>query len=161
MDLSGTEQIQIILKFIEQINVHNVDGLCDLVSIDHHFIDALGSTVEGREQIRKAWTEYFRMIPDYHIACDEILERNNIVAAFGTAGGTYCPHGAAVDENKWVVPAAWRAKVVDNLIAEWRVYADNEPLRLLMSKVMLAAKDTPSRHRLSSEDNNEEATTGL
>ena len=81
------------------------------------------------------------MVPDYHISCEEILERDNIVVAFGIGGGTYCPHGATVDENKWQVPAAWRAKVVDNLISEWQVYADNEPLRRLMSIVSVAAKD--------------------
>lgn len=139
------ERKHIILKFIEQINAHDVDGLCDLISEDHHFIDALGSVIEGREQVRKAWTGYFRMVPDYHISCEEILERDNIVAAFGTGGGTYCPHGAAVDENKWQVPAAWRAKVVDNLISEWQVYADNEVLRRLMSKVSVAAKDWSSK----------------
>lgn len=131
----------IILKFIEQINTHNVDGLCDLISEDHQFIDALGSAVKGREQVRKAWTAYFRMVPDYHISCEEILERDNIVAAFGTGGGTYCPPGAAVDENKWQVPAAWQARLVDDLISEWRVYADNEPLRRLMTKASVAAKD--------------------
>jgi len=30
------------------------------------------------------------------------------------------------------VPAAWLAVVKDGLVAEWRVYADNQPLRKLM-----------------------------
>jgi limonene-1,2-epoxide hydrolase len=30
------------------------------------------------------------------------------------------------------VPAAWRAIVQNGKIAEWRVYADNQPLRKLM-----------------------------
>jgi len=133
------ERKRIILRFIEQINAHNVDGLCDLISEDHRFVDALGSVVEGREQVRKAWTGYFLMVPDYHISCEEILEGDNIVAAFGTGGGTYSSHGAAVDENKWQVPAAWRVRLVDGLISEWRVYADNEPLRRLMSKVSVVS----------------------
>lgn len=129
------EPKDIILKFIEQINSQNIDGLCKLMSEDHQFIDALGSMVQGREQMRNAWTGYFQIVPDYHISCEEIIERSNVVAAFGTAGGTYCPHGALLDENKWEVPAAWRAKVVDSLVSEWRVYTDNEPIRRLMSKV--------------------------
>jgi hypothetical protein len=34
-----------------------------------------------------------------------------------------------VKENRWETPAAWRAVVVDGLVAEWRVYTDNEPMR--------------------------------
>jgi hypothetical protein len=35
-------------------------------------------------------------------------------------------------ENHWTTPAAWRASIRDGLIAEWRVYADNEPIRQIM-----------------------------
>jgi ketosteroid isomerase-like protein len=104
------------------------------MSEDHRFIDALGSIVQGREQMRKGWIGYFGMVPDYRIACEEIIERGDIVAAFGTAGGTYSPDGSMMDENRWEVPAAWRARVVDGLVSEWRVYADNEPIRQLMAK---------------------------
>ncbi len=123
-----------VLKFIEQISAQKVDGLCDLMSENHQFIDALGAKVQGREQMRRAWTGYFQLVPDYHISCEEIFVRGNVVAAFGTAGGTYCPNGELLKENEWQVPAAWRAEVTDHLISEWRVYTDNEPIRRLMAK---------------------------
>lgn len=128
------EAKEVVLKFIREINAHNIDGLCALMSEDHRFIDALGSVVQGREQMRKGWIGYFGMVPDYRIICEEIIERGNSVAAFGTAGGTYSPDGVLMDENKWNVPAAWRARVVDGLVSEWRVYTDNEPIRQLMAK---------------------------
>jgi len=36
------------------------------------------------------------------------------------------------NENFWEVPASWLAVVQGGLLAEWRVYADNQPLRKLM-----------------------------
>jgi len=125
---------EIVRKFIEQINARNVDELCRLMSERHRFIDALGAVVEGREQMRLGWAGYFRMVPDYQISCEEIMEQGDVVAAFGIARGTYCPDGELLAENGWQVPAAWRAEVSDGLVSEWRVYTDNEPLRRLMAK---------------------------
>ena len=124
----------IVVKFVEQINSQNVDGLCGLMSEDHKFIDALGAVCQGREEMRQAWTGYFHLVPDYQISLEEIVENGNVVAAFGTAGGTYSPGGELLAENSWQVPAAWLAIVSDNLLTEWRVYTDNEPIRRLMAK---------------------------
>jgi hypothetical protein len=35
-------------------------------------------------------------------------------------------------ERKWSCPAACRARIDGPLVAEWQVYADNEPLRQVM-----------------------------
>ena len=124
----------IVVEFVRQINSQNVDGLCSLMSEDHRFIDALGSMIQGREEMRQAWAGYFHLVPDYWISLEEIFENSNVITAFGTAGGTYSPDGEMREENKWQVPAAWRAEIRDNLLTEWRVYADNEPMRRLMAK---------------------------
>ena len=55
----------------------------------------------------------------------------------GTARLYSTQHRTSVDSalgpnGFWEVPAAWRAVVQDGKIAEWRVYADNQPLRKLM-----------------------------
>jgi hypothetical protein len=50
------------------------------------------------------------------------------------AQGTYAPSGELTPENRWKTPVALRAKVEDSLVIEWRVYADNEPLRERMRK---------------------------
>jgi len=50
------------------------------------------------------------------------------------AQGTYSPDGRLRAESRWETPAAFRAFVEDGLVAEWRVYADNEPLRQKMRK---------------------------
>jgi hypothetical protein len=53
----------------------------------------------------------------------------------GLARGTYVTKaGEALPENSWQTRAAWRAKVRDEKVVEWRVYADNEPIRQHMNK---------------------------
>ena len=79
------------------------------------------------------WAGYFQLVPDYQISLEEIFENGNVVAALGTAGGTYSPDGKLSKENRWQVPAAWRAEVKDNLLTEWRVFTDNEPIRQMMA----------------------------
>lgn len=48
-----------------------------------------------------------------------------VFALFGTARGTYEVDGQLLAENKWEVPAAWKAVVRDGLLAEWHVFAEN------------------------------------
>ena len=50
------------------------------------------------------------------------------VGIFGTAKGTFDSDEVS-KSDMFEIPAAWRAKVKDNLITEWRVFADNEVVR--------------------------------
>jgi limonene-1,2-epoxide hydrolase len=76
-------------------------------------------------------------------------DKLSIVVMLGKARGTYChpsdedlspgTPGKSFDgklkaENRWETPAAWRAVVEGGLVAEWRVYTDNEPMRELMRR---------------------------
>jgi hypothetical protein len=81
--------------------------------------------MRGREQMRRAWTGYFKWFPDYKISIEEAIQKSDIVGLFGKAQGTYCIDGKLLEENKWEIPAAWRAFVKEGLVAEWQVYADN------------------------------------
>lgn len=124
---------QIALSFVEQINRREVEGLVALMTEDHVFVDALGARVQGREAMRKAWSGYFGWFPDYTITCTDVLEKGEVVALFGAARGTYSVGGKLLPENRWEVPAAWKAVVRGDRVAEWRVYADNEPARRIMA----------------------------
>jgi len=42
---------EIVLAFIDRINAHDVEGLAELMSDDHTFIDAHGNQVNGRKKI--------------------------------------------------------------------------------------------------------------
>ena len=124
----------VVRAFIRGVNRQNVDALATLMATDHRFIDSLGNTVIGREKMRAAWAAYFRMVPDYSIAVEESLANGPAVLLLGVAEGTYSPHGSLKPENRWKTPIAIRAQVEGGLITEWRVYADNEPMRQLMKK---------------------------
>jgi hypothetical protein len=74
------------------------------------------------------------MVPDYSIAVDERFFDGPVALLLGTAQGTYCSDGVLRPENRWKTPVALRAQVENGLVAEWRVYADNEPMRERMRK---------------------------
>jgi len=44
---------KIVKAFIERINAQDVDGLYELMTEDHAFVDALAYSVVGREAMRK------------------------------------------------------------------------------------------------------------
>jgi hypothetical protein len=135
-------------------------ALAELTAPGHRFIDSLGAVVEGREKMRAGWAGYFRMVPDYSIAVEEtycerkggnadpstasatadsaqddsffLYSAPEVVVMLGVAQGTSAPDGLLRTENRWKTPVALRALIEDGKVAEWRVYADNEPLRRLM-----------------------------
>jgi ketosteroid isomerase-like protein len=120
--------------FVRAINRQDADGVASLMTPGHRFVDSLGNLVEGRENMGKGWTSYFLMVPDYTLAIEETYESGPVVLLLGMAQGTYAPAGKSSKSNAWKTPIAIRAQVEDGLIAEWRVFADNEPIRKLMAK---------------------------
>jgi hypothetical protein len=133
-------------EFASAINRQDVEGLAGLMTEGHRFVDSLGNAVEGREKMQAAWAAYFLMVPDYSIAVEETYcgdpstpvaaaaSAQEVVVMLGVAQGTYAPDGQLKAENRWKTPAAWRALIEDGKVAEWRVYADNEPIRQRMAK---------------------------
>jgi ketosteroid isomerase-like protein len=121
-------------SFVRAINRHDVEALAALMAPEHRFIDSLGNAVVGREKMRSGWTGYFRMVPDYSIAIEESFTEGQVVVLLGLAEGTYAPDGKLKPGARWMAAVALRAQVEDGLISEWRVYADNEPLRERMRK---------------------------
>ncbi|MGA2186030.1 MAG: nuclear transport factor 2 family protein [Bryobacteraceae bacterium] len=113
--------------FADAINRQSPDLLAELMTEDHVFIDALGTRVAGREAMRAGWTAYYRMVPDYSITVTETYSAGPVVVMLGTAQGSFAA-------EHWQTPAAWRAEIRGVQVAEWRVYADNEPIRQLLSK---------------------------
>ncbi len=119
--------------FAQAISRQEVAALAELMTPDHRFIDSLGNVVEGREKMRAGWAGYFRMVPDYTVTIEETYSDGAVVVMLGFAHGTYAPDGKLRDENRWRTAAALRAVIDDGKVAEWRVYADNEPIRRLMA----------------------------
>jgi len=125
--------VETVREFMSRINQGDADKLAELMTEDHAFVDSLGQAVQGRETMRAGWRGYYAMCPDYSVSCDKILSDGNVVAAFGSAGGTIAVNGELPPENKWRIPAAWMAIVENGLVKEWRVYCDNQPVREILN----------------------------
>jgi uncharacterized protein (TIGR02246 family) len=123
-----------VTQFVDAINARDVAALAALMTPDHRFIDSLGTVIRGREAMADGWRQYFAMVPDYHIAVARAFVDGAEVVLMGSAGGTYSRHGEVDPSNAWRTPAAWHAVVRDSLVAEWQVFADNDPIRKLMTR---------------------------
>jgi ketosteroid isomerase-like protein len=129
------EPTAIARQFVDAINAHDLDAIYSLMTEGHRFVDSLGTVVEGRDSMRVGWSHYFRMVPDYTINIEHEFASASHVVLLGSAGGTYAPDGTLRSEGRWSTPAALSAIVTAGLVAEWRVYADNEPIRHRMREL--------------------------
>jgi len=128
------EPLEIAMDFIKRINSGDAEAICELMTADHIFQDALGKRFIGRDKMREGWRAYFKTVADYQVHADEFFQTDERLAIFGTASGTYSGDGGVSSDKFWKVPAAWRVVIRDGLVAEWCVYADNQPLRKLMGE---------------------------
>jgi ketosteroid isomerase-like protein len=133
MESIGTSAESIAHAFVRAINRQDAEQVAALMSPAHRFVDSLGKVIEGREKMREGWAAYFRMVPDYSVAIEEVYPSDPVVIMIGVAQGTYSRNGKLHPENRWQTPVAIRALVEDGLVAEWRVFADNEPIRKIMA----------------------------
>ena len=119
-------------QFVNAINAHDLERLASLMTSDHRFVDSLGAVVEGRDAMREGWKFYFSMVPDYKLEIRRyfIAEHGKAETMLvGVASGSYCSNGIKLPNSLWSTPAALRAIIHNDQIAEWQVYADNEPIR--------------------------------
>jgi ketosteroid isomerase-like protein len=123
--MSSTEPLEVVVEFIKRINAGNVDALCELMTEDHVFQDALGKRFVGRETLRGGWKVYYAQVSDYKVRGEKFFQDKNVVAVFGTASGISKRDGKFSTDGFWQIPAAWKAIVRDALIAEWCVYAES------------------------------------
>lgn len=133
-------------RFVTAINSGDAEALAALMSENHRLVDSLANAVEGREAAAAAWRRYFVMVPGYRMEIEETFVRKSAVFLFGTASGGWAGAAAETAEGepeedsaeeageipRWQTPAVWRAEVEEGRVREWRVWADNEPLRALM-----------------------------
>jgi ketosteroid isomerase-like protein len=126
--------IEVTRAFIENINSHTLDGLYELMTEDHVFVDGGGGVTQGRKAMRKAWQGYFSMMPDYSITVEHLLTAGYVAGIFGMANGTYTSDGRLKPENRWEVPAAWLAIIRNGKVAHWQVYVDSDSVSRIIAK---------------------------
>jgi len=125
-------EAQVALDLVSAINAHDPNRILAIMSSRPVFFDSLGASVSGRPEMRRAWVGYFGMVPDYRIEVNQVLVSGSLVALLGWASGTYSTDGILRRKNRWKTPATWTARVKRGRVLEWRVYADNEPIRRVM-----------------------------
>ncbi|MGA9583929.1 MAG: nuclear transport factor 2 family protein [Terracidiphilus sp.] len=88
MESIGSSAESIAHAFVRAINRQDVNRLTALMSPSHRFIDSLSNVVEGRDKMRESWAAYFRMVPDYSVAIEELYPSDPVVILLGVAEGT-------------------------------------------------------------------------
>jgi ketosteroid isomerase-like protein len=78
-----------VLAFIDRINAHDVEGLAELMSEEHTFIDAHGNEVQGKQKMTAGWRSYFDLFPDFYIEVTDVIGTEEPLALFGFAGGSF------------------------------------------------------------------------
>ena len=112
---------------MDAINRGDVRQLATLMTEDHRFIDSMGNEVVGRTVMTAGWASYFELFPGYRITVDRRFDAGDRVALFGHIRATHAATGREVRMR-----AAWLTLVRNGLVAEWCVFADNEPARAAM-----------------------------
>ena len=117
------------LRFVNEINRHDVPVLLELMAPDIRYIDPSGQEVRGRERMAEVWSALFGRFPDLHIVIRDHLSLGPVVGLFGVASGTVADGGEHAPATRWSRNAAWRAVVRDGRVEEWQAYFDDGPMR--------------------------------
>jgi len=111
----------VVMQFNQCINNRALEGLADLMTADHTFIDNSDDVHRSKEANIRSWGEFFELYPDYRNHFSIVESRANLVLAIGHSTCSYDPLDG---------PALWTAKVEGERVAEWRVYFDTTENRI-------------------------------
>jgi ketosteroid isomerase-like protein len=104
--------IRTAVRFNEKINQGDAEGLAELMTDNHAFIDSAGTTVRGKAVMMKGWKDFFEKYPDYRNDFSSVTVQDGIVVMVGRST---CSTGLLNGPN------VWTAKVEGEKISEWRV----------------------------------------
>jgi len=109
----------VAMQFHDCINNADIEGLSELMTDDHIFIDMANTRIEGKsDAISMAWIPFFRLFPDYRNVIEKVTVKNQTVIM----------HGFSVcsDERLNNINVTWVAEIVDNKVSLWQIYPNNE-----------------------------------
>ncbi len=113
--MDSFDVMMVALNFNVKINQRDLDGLVELMTDDHTFIDIPGEIHKGKSVMKKGWGEFFESYPDYRNVFTSVTVNDNLVVMVGYST---CSH------KQLDGPSIWTAKVRDERVSEWRVYED-------------------------------------
>lgn len=118
--LDAFDVMMVALKFNEKINARDLEGLVELMTEDHIFIDIPGEVSKGRDVMKAGWHDFFTTYPDYRNIFTRVQVDNDFVVMVGYSSCSYDPLDG---------PSLWSAKVHEGRVSEWRVYEDTDQNR--------------------------------
>ena len=104
-----------VLRFNDFINARDIEGLSQMMTNDHTFIDAVNNRVSGKSACARAWQGFFEAFPDYRNEFSHISAHEEFLAIVGRS---------SCSDPRLDGPALWTAKVRGNFVSEWRVFED-------------------------------------
>ncbi len=110
----------VALRFNLMINARDIDGLSELMTEDHTFIDSSNDAHAGKSEMVAGWKEFFEKYPDYQNIFTWVVVRNNTVLILG-----YSTCSEPILDG----PAIWTAESRNGRLSEWRVYLDTPESR--------------------------------
>ena len=109
--MDAFDVMMVALRFNEAINERNLEGLLELMTEDHTFIDNSGDVDSN---MKDGWRQFFARYPDYRNVFTSVTVTDNMVVMLG--------HSTCSKEPRLNGPSMWTARVRDKRVSEWRVY---------------------------------------
>jgi uncharacterized protein (TIGR02246 family) len=113
IEMDSFDIMMTALKFNEKINKQDLEGLAELMTDDHTFIDSSGDITKGKDAMKEGWRKFFEQFPDYRNVFKSVTVENNTVIVVGYSA---CSYKQLEGRN------IWTAKVHSGRVSEWRVY---------------------------------------
>lgn len=113
----------IVLQFNNCINNADIEGLANLMTKDHVFVDMKDNRIEGKSNcILIAWEPFFRLFPDYRNIFEQVIFKEDstiIMQGYSTSS----------DERLNNLRAIWVAKIRDSKVSVWQIHPDANEIR--------------------------------
>jgi ketosteroid isomerase-like protein len=111
--MDSSKLILTALKFNEKINQRDLEGLAELMTDDHTFIDSFGEVTKGKDVMIEGWRDFFGKYPDYRNVFTFVAVQDDVVVIVGYSSCSY---------KRLDGPNIWTARIRDGCVSEWRVY---------------------------------------
>jgi ketosteroid isomerase-like protein len=115
--MDSSKLILTALRFNERINQQDSEGLAELMTADHKFIDSAGKVTRGKIVMKEGWREFFKKYPDYRNIFTSVTVQDDIVVMVGYSKCSFNPLKG---------PNVWTARIRGGRVSEWRVFWLNE-----------------------------------
>jgi len=62
--MDSSKLMSTALRFNDRINQRDLEGLAELMTNDHTFIDSSGEITKGKDVMKEGWRDFFKKYPD-------------------------------------------------------------------------------------------------